>query len=112
VQRLSPFIIEAERQRRPVLVVGHLSSLQVLLAYFRGVPVDDCPRISVPMHAVVELMPHQYGWIERLVTFDEVMEPAGKAEAEAEAEPEPGADGGDAAASGGGMPAAAEGSAL
>jgi len=36
VQRLTPFVIEMERCRRPVLVCSHLSTLQVLLAYFKG----------------------------------------------------------------------------
>ena len=40
VARLSPVVIEIERSRSPVLVVSHLSTLQVLLAYFQGVPVS------------------------------------------------------------------------
>jgi broad specificity phosphatase PhoE len=48
VMRLQPFVIELERQRRPVLVVSHLSTLQVLLAYFKGVPLAECVDLPFP----------------------------------------------------------------
>ena len=69
VQRLTPFVIEMERCRRPVLVCSHLSTLQVLLAYFKGVPLQDCVTLDFPMNAVIEFTPHQYGWLERRYSF-------------------------------------------
>jgi len=49
----------------PVLVVSHVSVLQVLLAYFRGTPVELCTSIEVPMHTVIKLTPAGGGgWVE------------------------------------------------
>jgi len=45
-----------------VLVVGHLSTLQVLYGYFVGCPVQEFMKISVPKHTVVQLLPDMYGW--------------------------------------------------
>jgi broad specificity phosphatase PhoE len=53
VERLTPFVIEIERQKRPVVVVSHLSTLQVLLAYFKGVPLQECIDLECPMNTVV-----------------------------------------------------------
>lgn len=59
VTRLAPFVLELERCRRPTVVISHLSTLQVLLAYFKGVPVADCVDLDFPMACVIELRPHQ-----------------------------------------------------
>jgi broad specificity phosphatase PhoE len=56
VARLTPLIIELERQRRPVVVISHLSTLQVLLAYFKGVPVANCVDLDFPMNTVVRTL--------------------------------------------------------
>lgn len=72
VTRLAPFVLELERCRRPTVVISHLSTLQVLLAYFKGVPVADCVDLDFPMACVIELRPHQYGWLERRFTFTQV----------------------------------------
>lgn len=72
VARLTPFVIEMERQRKPVLIVSHLSTLQVLLAYFKGVPVERCIELDFPMNTVIEFTPHQYGWLERRFTFTQI----------------------------------------
>ena len=59
VARLTPFVIEMERQRKPVVIISHLSTLQVLLAYFKGVPVEQSIHLEVPMNTVVRAhMPH------------------------------------------------------
>lgn len=63
VVRLAPLVVELERCRRPVVVVSHLSTLQVLLAYFRGAPLEDCASFEVPADTVIELQPHNYGWL-------------------------------------------------
>ena len=59
VNRLAPFVIELERSRRPVVIVSHLSTLQVLLAYFKGIPVEACVDLAFPMNTLVEFTPHQ-----------------------------------------------------
>lgn len=69
VNRLEPVVIELERQRRPVMIITHLSVVQILLAYFRNLPLRDCIDLDIPPHTVVELEPHQYGWHERHIRF-------------------------------------------
>ena len=69
VNRLAPVVVEMERCRRPVLVVSHLSTLQVLLSYFNGTPVGDCLSLDFPMNTVIEFAPHQYGWLETRYVF-------------------------------------------
>jgi len=64
VHRTEPFVIELERQTKPCLVVSHLSTLRVLMAYFLGTPSDKLPEIDIPQHTVIQLVPSQYGWKE------------------------------------------------
>ena len=59
-------MIEIEQQVAPVVVVSHVSVIQVLLAYFRQTPVEECTKIEVPMHTVIELQPLRGGgWKEQ-----------------------------------------------
>ncbi len=85
VQNVEPLILDLERQvphvtvhctanpvltlcvvclvkTTPILVVSHLSTLQVLFGYFVGCPVDSFATLSLPRHTVVQLTPNQYGW--------------------------------------------------
>jgi len=55
VQRLEPVILELERQDCPVLVIAHQALLRCLYAYFREIPLEEVPFISVPLHTVIEL---------------------------------------------------------
>jgi broad specificity phosphatase PhoE len=68
---LIPLILEIERQRFPVLVVSHASTLQVLYGYFMGMnhPVNEYYALNIPQDVVIELTPSQYGWIERRYDF-------------------------------------------
>jgi len=70
VQRLDPFITELERTNTGVLVVSHLSTLQVLYGYFLGCPAEKCPTLDIPQHTVIELVPNQYGWKEQRFEID------------------------------------------
>lgn len=64
IARLEPAIIEIERQRSPVLVVAHQAVLRALYAYFTEVAPETCPHLSVPLHAVIRLVPGAYGCSE------------------------------------------------
>jgi broad specificity phosphatase PhoE/predicted kinase len=66
IQRLEPVIIELERQQNPVLVVTHRAVLRALYAYFMDRPPEDCTRLDIPLHTVLELTPRAYGCEERL----------------------------------------------
>ncbi|CAK8998941.1 Probable global transcription activator SNF2L1 (ATP-dependent helicase SMARCA1) (DNA-dependent ATPase SNF2L) (Nucleosome-remodeling factor subunit SNF2L) (SWI/SNF-related matrix-associated actin-dependent regulator of chromatin subfamily A member 1) [Durusdinium trenchii] len=57
VTRLEPVLVEMEQQTAPVLIVSHVSCIQVLLAYFLGCPVEEAMTIKVPLHKVIEVTP-------------------------------------------------------
>jgi broad specificity phosphatase PhoE/predicted kinase len=61
IQRLEPAIIELERTRKPVLVIAHQAVLRALYAYFHSISPEQCTRLPVPLHRVLELRPHAYG---------------------------------------------------
>jgi len=67
IQRLDRVIIEIERQRSPVLIIAHQAVIRVLYAYLAEVPPDQSPHLSIPLHTVIELVPHAYGCTERRV---------------------------------------------
>uniref|UniRef100_M4BD81 6-phosphofructo-2-kinase domain-containing protein n=1 Tax=Hyaloperonospora arabidopsidis (strain Emoy2) TaxID=559515 RepID=M4BD81_HYAAE len=62
--RLEPVLIDIEQHTGPVLVVSHISTLQVLYSYFLGAPIESCPDLEIPFHSVLELVPNQDGWIK------------------------------------------------
>jgi broad specificity phosphatase PhoE/predicted kinase len=70
IQRLEPVIIEIERTRRPVLVIAHQAVLRALYAYFHSIPPQQCTRLPVPLHRVLELRPHAYGCQEVRVSLE------------------------------------------
>ena len=65
IERVSPLILELERQREPVVVVAHQAVLRVLYAYFVHKPLSACPYSSIPLHTVIELTPSSYGCDEQ-----------------------------------------------
>ncbi|HMJ10413.1 MAG TPA: 6-phosphofructo-2-kinase/fructose-2,6-bisphosphatase [Polyangiaceae bacterium] len=65
IQRLEPVIVELERQRVPVLVIGHQAVVRSLYGYLMGRPQDECPYLPVPLHTVIALTPNAYGYEER-----------------------------------------------
>jgi len=67
IQRLEPIIFELERERSPVVVIGHQAVLRALYAYIMDLPPLDCPFVSIPLHTVLELQPTAYGSEERRI---------------------------------------------
>jgi broad specificity phosphatase PhoE/predicted kinase len=67
IQRLEPVIFELERERAPVLVVGHQAALRALYAYIMDRPPHECPFVSIPLHTILELEPTAYGSEERRI---------------------------------------------
>jgi broad specificity phosphatase PhoE/predicted kinase len=67
IQRLEPVIFELERERAPVLVIGHQAVLRALYAYMMDRPPLECPFVSVPLHTILELEPTAYGCEERRI---------------------------------------------
>lgn len=64
IARLEPVIIELERQRGPVVIVGHQAVIRCLYAYLTDVPPEECPHVAVPLHTVITLVPRAYGATE------------------------------------------------
>jgi broad specificity phosphatase PhoE len=65
LRRLESVVVDLEQQVVPTLVVSHVSVLQVLIAYFRNSPVENCMSIEVPLHTVIKFTPVQGGgWSE------------------------------------------------
>jgi broad specificity phosphatase PhoE len=61
IQRVDQMIIQLERQRTPVLVIGHQAVLRAVYAYLMDKPPSECPRLEIPLHTVIELTPTAYG---------------------------------------------------
>jgi broad specificity phosphatase PhoE/predicted kinase len=67
IQRLEPVIFELERERSPVLLIGHQAVLRALYAYMMDLPAHQCPFVSIPLHTILELQPTAYGCDERRI---------------------------------------------
>lgn len=83
IDRLWPVVIDLEQTLGPAVVISHVSVLQVLLSYFRAVPVTNCTEVEVPMHTVFKFVPLRGGgWLESrhvLLPDDDAQEPAAAA---------------------------------
>ncbi|KAL7535292.1 hypothetical protein ACHAXR_006399, partial [Thalassiosira sp. AJA248-18] len=63
--RLESVVVDIEQAVGPVLVVSHVSVLQVLVAYFRNTPVESCTSIEIPLNTVIKFTPAKGGgWAE------------------------------------------------
>lgn len=72
IHRLDPIIHEMERQKGPLLIVGHQGILRIVAAYFTGMPRSEAVSASMPLHTVVKLMPHAYGCKVERIALTEV----------------------------------------
>jgi len=57
IARLEPIIIEMERHREPVLIIGHQGILRIIYAFYMGLSRGDAPYVSIPLNCVIELIP-------------------------------------------------------
>lgn len=65
IHRLETCIIDMEQQVNMVVVVSHVSVIQVLMSYFRKTPIDKCTSNEVPMNTVIKFTPVSGGgWTE------------------------------------------------
>ncbi|GBF94979.1 bifunctional 6-phosphofructo-2-kinase fructose-2,6-bisphosphate 2-phosphatase [Raphidocelis subcapitata] len=64
IQRLEPVVIEMEREREYVVVVGHQAVLRAIFGYFTATPPRDIPRLDIPLHTLIELQPRPDGTME------------------------------------------------
>eukprot|EP00004_Rigifila_ramosa_P028202 TRINITY_DN9498_c0_g1_i6.p1 TRINITY_DN9498_c0_g1~~TRINITY_DN9498_c0_g1_i6.p1 ORF type:complete len:416 (+),score=73.38 TRINITY_DN9498_c0_g1_i6:497-1744(+) len=62
ILRLDPVVLELERGGdSPVLIIAHQGVCRVILAYFAEKSQVECPRLEVPLHNVIKLIPNAYG---------------------------------------------------
>lgn len=74
--RLEPIVLDIERTREPILIVGHQGIHRLLYAYFMGLPREKAPYVSIPLNTVIELTPSAYGCEEKrhlLLSKEEMM---------------------------------------
>ncbi|KAK0482211.1 bifunctional 6-phosphofructo-2-kinase/fructose-2,6-bisphosphate 2-phosphatase [Armillaria novae-zelandiae] len=59
--RLEPILIELEREREDLLIIGHASVIRCLLAYLIGLPASEIPAIEIARGDLLEVVPASYG---------------------------------------------------
>ncbi|KAF7360348.1 6PF2K domain-containing protein [Mycena venus] len=59
--RLEPVLIELEREREDLLIIGHASVIRCLLAYLIGLPASEIPAIEIARGDLLEVVPASYG---------------------------------------------------
>lgn len=60
IARLEMVINELERQRDPVLIVGHQGVLRIIYCYLKGISREDAPVVDVPLNTVIKVVPRTY----------------------------------------------------
>ncbi|KAL4079403.1 6-phosphofructo-2-kinase-domain-containing protein [Scleroderma citrinum] len=59
--RLEPVLIELEREKEDLLIIGHSSVIRCLLAYLIGLPATEIPAIEIARGDLLEVVPTSYG---------------------------------------------------
>lgn len=59
--RLEPVLVELEREKEDLLIIGHASVIRCMLAYLIGLPVSEIPAIEVTRGDLIEVVPASYG---------------------------------------------------
>lgn len=59
--RLEPILIELEREKEDLLIIGHASVIRCLLAYLIGLPASEIPAIEIARGDLLEVVPASYG---------------------------------------------------
>jgi broad specificity phosphatase PhoE len=60
IARLEPIILEMERHREPLLVIGHQAVLRIVYAFYTGLSRSEAPYVSIPLNTVVEMTPSAF----------------------------------------------------
>ncbi|KAG0696597.1 bifunctional 6-phosphofructo-2-kinase fructose-2,6-bisphosphate 2-phosphatase [Suillus ampliporus] len=59
--RLEPILIELEREKEDLLIIGHSSVIRCLMAYLIGLPASEIPAIEIARGDLLEVVPTSYG---------------------------------------------------
>lgn len=54
-------MIELEREKEDLLIIGHSSVIRCLLAYLIGLPASEIPAIEIARGDLLEVVPTSYG---------------------------------------------------
>jgi len=65
IARLEPIIIEMERHKEPLLLVGHQGIIRIIYAFYMGLTRAEAPYVSIPLNCVIQLTPSAFNCIER-----------------------------------------------
>jgi broad specificity phosphatase PhoE len=60
IARLEPIIIEMERHREPLLIIGHQGILRIIYAFYMGLSRAEAPYVSIHLNTVYEMVPTAY----------------------------------------------------
>ena len=66
IARIEPIIIEMERHREPLLIIGHQGILRIIYAFYMGLSRAEAPYVSVPLNCVLELTPTAFSCSEQV----------------------------------------------
>lgn len=61
MQRITPVLLQLECETN-VLTVSHQAILRCVLGYFLDTPLDEIPYLHVPLHTIIKLTLHGYGY--------------------------------------------------
>jgi 6-phosphofructo-2-kinase/fructose-2,6-biphosphatase 4 len=67
--RLEPTLIELEREKEDLLIIGHSSVIRCILAYLIGLPATEIPAIEVARGDLIEILPASYGVRSQVLHF-------------------------------------------
>lgn len=67
--RLEPILIELEREKEDLLIIGHASVIRCLLAYLIGLPASEIPAIEIARGDLLEVVPTSYGVVSQAHHF-------------------------------------------
>jgi len=59
--RLEPILIELEREKEDLLIIGHSSVIRCILSYLIGLPASEIPAIEIARGDLLEVVPTSYG---------------------------------------------------
>lgn len=59
--RLEPILIELEKEKEDLLIIGHASVIRCMLSYLIGLPASEIPAIEIARGDLLEIVPASYG---------------------------------------------------
>ncbi len=67
IHRVHACILEMERCRERLLIIGHQGILRIIYAYWAGLSREEAPNVSIPLNHIVKMKPRIYDCeIERI----------------------------------------------